>query len=304
MDNKLALSYDISAIDNANLADSTKAQYRKAITNYLNTGSKLGDTKALTEYAIGINKSSRAFLKAAIKIMTANFALGLKASATPENLNQVQASLYRLEAIDAAIQVKATKGIKAHTWLSQKQVKELMTSCGEEIVGLRDWIILGLLVGAGLRREELANLKFEDVKEQPLKNGNNRSVLSIKGKGAKDRVIPIHPVLAKRILEWKEFVGDGYIARSLGRKKEIGESLSAIGVFNIVRKHGGLIGIPGLDPHDLRRTYAQLGYEAGVPLTQISKLLGHATISTTQRYLNLELDLETTISDFIPLNGS
>ena len=45
---------------------------------------------------------------------------------------------------------------------------------------------------------------------------------------------------------------------------------------------------------------AQLGYEAGVPITQISKLLGHATVATTQRYLNLDLDLETTISDFIP----
>ena len=303
MDYKLAFSYDISAIDNANLADSTKYQYRKAITNYLNTGSKWWDAQALTDYAIGLNKSSRAFLKAAIRLMTSNLALELKARAIPDNLNQVQASLYRLEAIDAAIQVKASKGIKAHTWLSQKQVKELMATCDDDIVGLRDWIILGLLVGAGLRREELVNLKFEDVKEQPLKNGNNRSVLSIKGKGAKDRVIPIHPVLAKRILEWKELVGDGCIARSLGRKKVLGKSLSAIGVFNIARKHGVQIGMPNLAPHDLRRTYAQLGYEAGVPLTQISRLLGHATIATTQRYLNLELDLETTISDFIPLNG-
>jgi len=55
-----------------------------------------------------------------------------------------------------------------------------------------------------------------------------------------------------------------------------------------------------LAPHDLRRTYTQLGYEAGIPITQIGKLLGHASIATTQRYLNLELDLETTISDFIP----
>jgi integrase len=53
--------------------------------------------------------------------------------------------------------------------------------------------------------------------------------------------------------------------------------------------------------HDLRRTFAKLGYEAGVPITQISKLLGHSSVATTQRYLNLELNLEITISDFIPL---
>jgi len=67
-----------------------------------------------------------------------------------------------------------------------------------------------------------------------------------------------------------------------------------------VRKHGALIGQPALAPHDLRRTYAQLGYQAGVPLTQISRLLGHASLTTTQRYLNLDLDLDVTVSDFIP----
>jgi integrase len=61
-----------------------------------------------------------------------------------------------------------------------------------------------------------------------------------------------------------------------------------------------MIGKPELQPHDLRRTYAQLGYEAGVPVTQVSRLLGHASVATTQKYLNLDLDLETTISDFVP----
>ena len=80
----------------------------------------------------------------------------------------------------------------------------------------------------------------------------------------------------------------------------MGKSLSAVGIFRIVRGAGEAIGKPALAPHDLRRTYVQLGYEAGVPITQISKLLGHANIGTTQRYLNLDLDLNTTVSDFIP----
>lgn len=70
-----------------------------------------------------------------------------------------------------------------------------------------------------------------------------------------------------------------------------------------INKYGCKIGVPQLAPHDLRRTYAQLGYEAGVPITQISTLLGHANIATTQKYLDLSLDLETTASDFIPLSG-
>ena len=70
--------------------------------------------------------------------------------------------------------------------------------------------------------------------------------------------------------------------------------MSAQALFNLARKYGSLIGKPDLAPHDLRRTYAQIAYEAGVPITQISRLLGHESIETTQRYLNLDLDLETT----------
>ena len=89
--------------------------------------------------------------------------------------------------------------------------------------------------------------------------------------------------------------------------QELGQSLSPVGIFNIVRKRARLIGFDGekrprLAAHDLRRSFAQLGYEAGVPITQISTLLGHSSVAVTQRYLNLDLDLETTVSDFIPFN--
>jgi site-specific recombinase XerD len=127
-------------------------------------------------------------------------------------------------------------------------------------------------------------------------------VLSVRGKGAKDRVVPISDNLAEGLAAWKETVGGGLVARSLGMSKILGESLSAIGVFDIVQKHGEAIGRSELAPHDLRRTFAQLAYQAGVPITQISTLLGHANVATTQRYLDLQIDLEQTASDYIPLN--
>jgi integrase len=57
---------------------------------------------------------------------------------------------------------------------------------------------------------------------------------------------------------------------------------------------------PELAPHDLRRTYAQIGFEENIPITQLSVLLGHAFVESTMRYLNLELGLEVTVSDFVP----
>jgi integrase len=74
---------------------------------------------------------------------------------------------------------------------------------------------------------------------------------------------------------WHSTEGDGLIAGSLGRKPVMGESLSAIGLLGIARKHGAMIGVKEFDLHDLRRTYAQLGYDAGVPISQIRKLLVH-----------------------------
>jgi len=143
-------------------------------------------------------------------------------------------------------------------------------------------------------------MTFEAVKLQPL-GDRFRTVLDVEGKGAKDRVVPISDRLANAVDEWGKLVDhQGRIARSLGRSRTIQGDMSTVSIYNLVRRRGVMIDRPDLAPHDLRRTYAQLGYEAGVPITQISTLLGHASVATTQRYLNLELDLEVTVSDFIP----
>ncbi len=81
------------------------------------------------------------------------------------------------------------------------------------------------------------------------------------------------------------------------------ERMKPLALNKMLIKRGSEAEVKDFSPHDLRRTYAQLGYEAGVPIIQISTLLGHSSVSTTQKYLNLELDLETTVSDFIPLSG-
>jgi integrase len=225
-----------------------------------------------------------------------------KAMATPENLAQVDAAIHRFQALQTAVTVKASKGEKVHTWLSRAEVVQLMdAAAGGDFQAQRDRLALGLLLGAGLRRNEAIELTFSDVKLQPIK-GKLRAVLQIRGKGAKDRPIPVSDKLAAMIDGWSAAAGgQGFVLRSVNKGGEIGDCLSAVGLFKVVRKYGRAIGKPTLAPHDLRRTYAQIGYENGIPITQISKLLGHSSITTTQRYLNLDLNLETTISDFVPL---
>ena len=310
-------TFALEAIEsNPDLQPSTKHQYKKAINNYLtdkktNEKRSITDPDALSAYALTVGTSTKSFLKATIAIISKKMTLEAKGSATPENVLAAQAVIYRAEALQSAITVQTHKGTKAHTWLNQAQVKALLTACETRksgnpeagIVAQRDRLAIGLLVAAGLRREEAVNLKFSDIQLQPV-GDKMRTVLNVTGKGAKDRIIPISDELANAISAWGAVVGGaGYVLRSLGRNKQLGESISAVALYNIVQKRGGMIGKENLQPHDLRRTFAQLGYEAGISITQISTLLGHANLETTQRYLNLEIDLKATISDFIPFEG-
>lgn len=294
---------DLRAIDRAGLGRQTTAKYKTELQRMTAAGVSPMDADQLAEYADTLKSSRKAFLKAALNIITREYERKAKGSATPENIGQVIAAVYRLEAMRGAVKVKARKGDKAHNWLSKLQVKELTALCDETAMGRRDWIVLGLLLGAGLRRDELSTLTFDAMKQQPRRGGSMRDILEVTGKGEKTRVIPISALLARRLKAWAVEVGAGNIVRSVNKGGRIGGALSAVGVFKIVAKYGAMIGMPELAPHDLRRSYAQIAYEAGIPITQISVLLGHSSVTTTQKYLNLALDIETTASDFIPLSG-
>src|SRR3990172_2884840 len=236
----------LSLIARADLAESTKTKYTRVLAEYLNTGGALGDPQALGDFTARLSPSRRGHLKAAVGLWAGKMTILVKGQATPENVGAVQASIMRFEALQASITVQAPKGEKTHTWLSPAEVKGLYNAVGNSIVGDRDRAILGLLVAAGLRREEAVNLRFEDIKYQPV-GDRMRAVLAVKGKGAKDRTVPISDTLARHLDKWGQHVGHaGLICRSIGRLREPGESLSAVGLFKLVQKYGAAIGKPEL----------------------------------------------------------
>jgi integrase len=290
----------LTIILTSSLADSTKVKYCRAVEGYLAKGYSLTNADALNLYAAQISPSVAGNLKSALRLWSKTVEKKLKGMATPDTVHQIQAALWRLEAMGDAIEAPQQKGQKVHTWLNQSQVKRLQATCDtSELQGRRDKAILGVLVGSGVRREEMSELDFDHRALVPVK-GKFRTVLNVRGKGAKDRAVPINDDLAAYLDQWRIEVGPGRIARGLDNRGNIYPTLSPMGVFRVVNAAGVEIGLPELAPHDLRRTYAQLGYQAGVPITQISKLLGHASLETTMRYLYLNLDLESTIGDFIP----
>lgn len=72
-------------------------------------------------------------------------------------------------------------------------------------------------------------------------------------------------------------------------------------IWQMLRRYAAEIGMPGLAPHDLRRTCAKLCRAAGGELEQIQMLLGHASVQTTERYLGTRQDLVNAPNDGIKL---
>jgi integrase len=294
--------FDYTAIDRADLAPSTRIKYKAAIAAILLAGVDPMNYIALQDYAQSLPTSGRSFLKAALKVITSEYVNQVKASATPDNIHAIQAFLYRIEAMNEAIPVHQPKGKKMHTWLSQEQVDEITSIALSE--SFRDYIILACLLGAGLRREEMSELTFDALRRVPV-NGTIKDVLEVTGKGDTNRVILISPLLAQRLREWQAIVGPGRVARSINKSGVMGDSLSDIGIFRIVRKYGDLIGLPALDPHDCRRSYGRIVYEQTHDIKLVRDLLGHASPETTMRYIGLDLNLDVDATNFVirPFEG-
>jgi len=283
------------------LADTTRYRYGREITKANEAGVNLLDATALAAYATTLPSSRKMFLRAAVRLLTKELIQKAKASSTPDNTANVQAVLWRAEALREAISIKTTTGQRAHTWLNLSEVRALLNELtdSEKPKGLRDRVVLGLLLGAGLRRDELVSLKWADIKTQ-----GERTVLNITGKGNKKRFIPISDKLVSLLTAWGAVTGSkGYVVRSIAKGGKISagdKPMSGQAILDIVDTYGSKLGKDKLRPHDLRRTYARIGYDSGVDIGQVKKLLGHRSILTTQRYLGLQIDLKKTISDFIP----
>ncbi len=146
---------------------------------------------------------------------------------------------------------------------------------------LRDRALVELLYGAGLRVGELVALNETDV---DLKTRDVR----VLGKGRKERVVPL-PGAAREALE--DYLG--HAPRTAETEKPLFRSLSARGdgrltersVRRIVRQRARSAGVAGrVHPHRLRHSYATHLLDMGADLREIQELLGHASLSTTQRY--------------------
>ena len=150
-------------------------------------------------------------------------------------------------------------------------------------VAARDTAVLLLLYGSGLRISEALLLRRKDA---PL---DGRDVLRIDGKGGKERLVPVLPVTQAAIARYialcpYPLTPDGPLF--LGAK---GGRLSPRIIQLLMERMRGVLGLPATaTPHALRHSFATHLLSAGADLRQIQELLGHASLSTTQVYTEVD----------------
>ena len=113
------------------------------------------------------------------------------------------------------------------------------------------------------------------------------------------------PTWAKVAIDaWASPVGvtEGHVFRSVNRADRItGEGLGEKVVWQLIKPYSEAAGVPGIAPHDLRRTCTKLCRAGGGELEQIQLLLDHASVQTTERYLGTKQDLVHAPNDAIKL---
>lgn len=154
---------------------------------------------------------------------------------------------------------------------------------GVGFIVARDRAILELLYSSGIRVSELCNLDVGDIN---LREG----LIKVRGKGKKERIVPVG---AKAIEAIRTYTVERML---LKKKKEAlflnrsGSRLTDRSIRRIVVKYARMILInTRIGPHTLRHTFATHLLQAGADLRTIQELLGHSSLSTTQKYTHLDI---------------
>lgn len=182
--------------------------------------------------------------------------------------------------------------------LNENEIQRIINACEDGTpLGKRDRAYIELAYGAGMRASELCGLRLRDLDP-------GGGILYARGKGDKERVIPYigavrrvvdeyireyRPALDKKGAEWL------FLSRS-------GRQLHRETLWVILHKRGLAAGVPAkrLHPHVLRHTFATHLLRGGMDQRTLQELLGHSSITTTEKYTHLDLNLRDYYDKYHP----
>lgn len=191
--------------------------------------------------------------------------------------------------------IKAKKvAVKKHNWISFNQVKLLLRQPSRNRTGIRDRFIMLMLFSTGMRLSELLDCRLSSMHL----DGDEPFVFVV-GKGNKPRTIPLTKETVENIDEYKRLFHRGsdkeeyliYTERD-GKKYKMSQD----NVQRIVSKYAKQAqqedeSFPDLHPHMLRHSYGAILYRNNMSKAEIAKLLGHTNESTTEIYVETDVDM-------------
>lgn len=172
--------------------------------------------------------------------------------------------------------------------LSEIEITALLDAAvGVDAFGYRDRLILELLYGTGMRISELCSLSLGDL-------DRDDRLVRVMGKGSKERVLPVGRLADAALTEWLSPVGRPKLVPKRWAHRGDSEALllnhrggrlTRQGAWGVVKLYAERVGLGDrLHPHVLRHSCATHLLEHGADIRTVQELLGHASLSTTQRY--------------------
>jgi integrase/recombinase XerC len=160
---------------------------------------------------------------------------------------------------------------------------------------VRDLAVLEVFYSTGIRVSELVGLNWADI-------DIHLGIIRVVGKGSKERIVPIGKVALEALEKYSQELRKKWNLPCKGQNPVFlnnrGELITTRSVARIVEKHLKQAGIPiRMGPHGLRHSFATHLLNSGADLRVIQELLGHTSLSTTQRYTHLNLDQLTAVYD-------
>lgn len=177
-------------------------------------------------------------------------------------------------------------GSRLPSVLSLEEIDALIAAMEDTPTGRRNRAIVETMYGCGLRVSELCALQISHI---DFRN----AVMLIRGKGSKERLVPVNEVALTRIKNYVDTDRNDVPIASVDADTVFlnsrGRHLSRVMIFYILRDAAARAGIrTPLSPHTLRHSFATHLLEGGANLRSIQQMLGHESIATTQIYLHIE----------------
>lgn len=249
-----------------NRSRSTRKNYRKAVQRFIDF---LGDESA----AAADRKTVRRFV--------GEFMDGTTRSTAACHMISTLRSFYRFLVLAGLVQESPVAQMRGPKYerpvprcLTEPEIERLIAAAADAL----DRAVIEVLYATGMRRQEAANLKLEDVH---FKNG---TVIVRRGKGGKDRRV----MIGERAIEALKcyLLGRRYGPVFLGIRGPLASSTIARIVTDTARRAG----LNGVHAHTLRHSFATHLTQRGADIRYVQELLGHEFISTTQIYTHLAMN--------------